>query len=80
MADWLTLSTALVAPTSTGAAPTVYRPEIELLGRTTLVMCEQVTAVDLRRLGPPVAHLSYTELAQVNEALRLVLDLQPLHE
>lgn len=71
------LSTVLVAPTSTSAAGTVYRPEIELLGRTTMVMCEQVTAVDLARLGQPVAHLNYDELTRVNDALRLVLDLEP---
>lgn len=77
MADWLPLSTALVAPTSTSAVPTVYRPEITLLGRTTLVMCEQVTAVDLQRLGRAVGHLRYEEIRKVNDALRLVLDLEP---
>lgn len=77
MADWLSLSTVLVAPTSTSAAGTVYRPEIELQGRTTKVMCEQVTAVDLQRLGPPVGHLAYDEITQVNDALRLILDLAP---
>lgn len=41
------------------------------------VMCEQVAAVDLQRLGPPVSHLTYDELTQVSDALRLVLDLGP---
>ncbi len=78
MADWLSLSTVLVAPTSTSAASTVYRPDIELQGRTTKVMCEQVAAVDLQRLGPPVSHLTYEQLTKVSDALRLVLDLGPL--
>ncbi len=77
MADWRSLSTVLVAPTSASAASTVYRPEIELQDRTTKVMCEQVAAVDLQRLGPPVSHLTYDELTQVSDALRLVLDLGP---
>ena len=76
-ADWLSLSTVLVAPTSTSARASVFRPEVELLGRTTKVMCEQVTAVDLQRLGPAVGHLTYAEISQVNDALRLVLDLEP---
>jgi mRNA interferase MazF len=77
MADWLPMSTRLVAPTSTRAASTVYRPEIELLGITTMVMCEQVTAVDIGRLGPAVGRLSSDELARVDDALRLVLDVGP---
>ena len=77
MADWLPLSTALVAPTSTSARPTDFRPEVDVLGRPTLVMCEQVTAVDLQRLGVCVGHLTYDEMTNVNQALRLVLDLAP---
>lgn len=74
-ADWWPLSTELVVPTSTSARPTVFRPEIELNGRTTLALCEQMTAVDLQRLGPHVGYLGADDLRRLDEALRLVLDL-----
>jgi mRNA interferase MazF len=73
--DLLPLSTWLVAPTSTSARPASFRPEIELLGRTTLVLVEQTTAVDPERLGRLVGHLSAREMADVDDALRTVLEL-----
>ena len=39
--EFLDLSTALVAPTSTGARPTSFRPTITLAGRETRVLVEQ---------------------------------------
>lgn len=73
--DLLPLSTWLVAPTSTSARPASFRPEVELLGGTTLVLVEQTAAVDPERLGRLVGHLSARELADVDDALRTVLDL-----
>ncbi|WP_027345063.1 type II toxin-antitoxin system PemK/MazF family toxin [Hamadaea tsunoensis] len=73
--DHLPLSTWLVAPTSTSARPASFRPEIELLGKTTLVLVEQTAAVDPERLGRLVGHLSAREISNVNQALRTVLDL-----
>jgi len=73
--DHLPLSTWLVAPTSTSARPASFRPEIELLGKTTLVLVEQTAAVDPERLGRLVGHLSAQEISEVNRALRTVLDL-----
>jgi mRNA interferase MazF len=73
--DLLPLSTWLVAPTSTSARPASFRPEIEVAGKTTYVLVEQTTAIDPERLGTLVGHLSRHEMATVDEALRVVLDL-----
>jgi mRNA interferase MazF len=73
--DLLPLSTWLVAPTSTSARPTSFRPEIEIHGKTTYVLVEQTAAVDPERLGEVAGHLARHELAAVDEALRTVLDL-----
>ncbi len=73
--DDLPLSTLLVAPTSTSARPTIFRPEVELAGTTSYVLVEQTAAVDPSRLGPFAGRLSHAELAAVEDALRLVLAL-----
>ena len=73
--DLLPLSTLLVAPTSTSARPTSFRPEVEINGKTTYVLAEQTVAVQPERLGRVVAHLSNDEISAVNAALRTVLDL-----
>jgi mRNA interferase MazF len=73
--DLLPLSTWLVAPTSTSARPTSFRPEIEIQGKTTYVLVEQTAAVDPERLGELVGHLTRHELMAVDDALRTVLHL-----
>lgn len=73
--DELPLSTWLVAPTSTVARPSRFRPEVEIEGRTTLVLAEQTTAVDPGRLGESLGSLTFGELRRVDAALRLVLAL-----
>ncbi|MFG1609904.1 type II toxin-antitoxin system PemK/MazF family toxin [Actinoplanes sp. NPDC049265] len=73
--DLLPLSTLLVAPTSTSARPTSFRPEIEVNGKTTYVLAEQTVAVQPERLGSVVAHLTHDEITAVAKALRTVLDL-----
>lgn len=73
--DHLPLSTLLVAPTSTNARPTSFRPSVEIGGQQTLVLVEQTAAVDPSRLGPYVGRLSHGELLAVVEAMRLVLEL-----
>jgi mRNA interferase MazF len=73
--DLLPLSTWLVAPTSTSARLTSFRPEIEIEGNRTVVLVEQTAAVDPQRLGRLVGHLTRTELASVDVALRVVLQL-----
>ena len=73
--DYLTLSTRLVAPTSTSALAASFRPEVELLGRRTRVLVEQAAAVDPQRLGVVADRLTDEEMRQVDSALRLVLGL-----
>jgi mRNA interferase MazF len=71
----LGLSTAIVAPTSTAAAPATFRPVITLDGTPTRVLVEQLRAVDLQRLDDRVAQLSFEEQRSLDDALELVLDL-----
>ena len=73
--DNLPLSTLLVAPTSTSANPSSFRPEIELMGTRTLVQVEQTVAVAPSRLGDRVGRLTFTEMQDVNAALLAVLAL-----
>jgi mRNA interferase MazF len=72
----LMLSTCLIAPTSTAAAPASYRPEVEINGQMTRVIVEQTTALDPeRRLGDHVGRLRAGELSEVDEALRDLLGI-----
>jgi len=73
--DLLSLSTWLVAPTSTAARGASFRPEVQIGDRLTRVLLEQTAAVDPQRLGTAAGHLSFDELRQVDAALRLVLSL-----
>lgn len=73
--DDLPLSTLLIAPTSTGARPASFRPEITVDGAQTRVLAEQTTAVDPSRLGEPAGHLTAAESADLDRALRDVFDL-----
>lgn len=73
--DDLPLSTWLVAPTSTSARPVSFRPQIEVEGKTTLVLVEQTTAIDPQRLGDRIGRLSAAAMDDVDEALRAVLSL-----
>ena len=73
--DLLRLSTLLIAPTSTNALATVFRPEVEIQGERTRVMVEQTTAVDAQRLRDQVGRLSNAELMDVDAAFRVVFGL-----
>jgi len=71
----LPLSTWLIAPTSTSAMSTDFRPVVSLGDDTTQVMVEQVTAVDPERLGRLVATMSYSDMVAIDDALRIAFDL-----
>ncbi len=73
--EFLDLSTVLVAPTSTSARPTSFRPTITLEGDETRVLVEQTTVVDPQRLGRSAGRLDASELRAVDEALMLVFGL-----
>lgn len=69
------LPTVVVAPTSTSALATVFRPEVEIGGRRTRVLTEQIRALDRSRLGRRVGTLAQTEVRAVDQALKVVLGL-----
>jgi len=71
----LSLSTVLVAPTSTSSRAAPFRPEIRIDGTPTRVLVEQVGPVDHSRLGKFHGELAPSELWGVDLALALVLDL-----
>lgn len=73
--DWLALSTLIVAFTSTSAREASFRPVVEIADQPTLVMCDQVSTVDLQRLTDPAGFLTLDEMRRVDEALSLILDL-----
>ncbi len=74
--DHLLLSTLLVAPTSTRARPTEFRPRIEIAGTTTYVLVEQTTAVNAEtRIGDSAGRLSAADMAAIDRALALVFGL-----
>lgn len=73
--DLLPLSTWLIVPTSTSAGWAHWRPEVEVDGRETRVLCEQVYAADPSRLADRVGFLQFGEMQRVSEALRTVFDL-----
>lgn len=73
--EFLPRSAVIVAPTSTSARDASFRPEIELDGRTTRVLVEQLGAVDASRLGELSGHLRPEELWGIDAALATVLGL-----
>jgi mRNA interferase MazF len=69
------LSTVVVAPTSARALDSAFRPRVEVRGKATRVLVEQLAAVDSSRLGRRVGRLAWDEMASVDEALRIVFGL-----
>ena len=69
-------SVVLVAPTSTGARPASFRPEVHIDGGATKVLVEQVGAVDASRLGALVGRLTPEEQWGVDTALAVVFGLR----
>jgi mRNA interferase MazF len=69
------LSTLLVAPTSRSALPRMFRPTITIGDEEAQVLIEQTAAVSPERLGDFVGRVSHDEMAAINAALRLALEL-----
>ena len=74
--EFLPRSIVIVAPTSRSARAASFRPEAEIAGETTRILIEQIGAVDARRLGKLVGHLTHEEMWGVDEALLAVLGLR----
>ncbi len=74
--DALLLSTVVAAPTSTGSWTSSFHPEIEVAGRRTKVLVEQLQAIDAERmLAHKVGEVSVDEQREIDRALALVLGL-----
>ena len=71
--DAILLSTVIVAPTSTSAQPAIFRPEIEMNGARTLVLVDQMRAVDASRLGDFAGRLDAAQSGEVDRAVKLIL-------
>lgn len=64
------LSVVTVIPTSTSARPAIHRPELEIAGRSTRLLVDQIRSIDTDYLvGEPVDYLSRDQLAEVELAL-----------
>jgi mRNA interferase MazF len=68
-------SVVLIAPTSTSAKNSSFRPEIQILGERTKVLVEQVAALDVGRLGEIVMNLHGEAMWNIDDALSTVLGL-----
>lgn len=69
-------SVATVVPTSSSAQPAVFRPELEVAGKLTRFLVDQIRTVDVRYLhGEPVHYLDRDELAEVEHAVNRYLGL-----
>jgi|SRR5574337_1061867 mRNA interferase MazF len=73
--ELLPLSSVLVVPTSASAPARTYRPTIEVEGRETRLLAEQLTATSTHRLGESVGRLDSAELCDLDRALATVLGL-----
>ena len=71
------LSVVTVVPTSTSAGPSIHRPELEIAGRLTRLLIDQIRSIDIGYVtGDPVDYLSCDELAEVDLALAHYLGVQ----
>ncbi|MGH3549012.1 MAG: type II toxin-antitoxin system PemK/MazF family toxin [Pseudonocardiaceae bacterium] len=69
-------SVVTIVPTSTTAQPAVFRPSMEINGRETRVLVDQIRSVDTDHLiGDPVHYLEHDELAEVERAVARYLGL-----
>jgi mRNA interferase MazF len=70
-------STVVIVPTSTRAQPSIYRPQLEIAGRDTLALTDQIRTIDKRFVvDEPVDHLTGADMAQVEYALGRLLALR----
>lgn len=70
------LSVVTVIPTSTSAGSSIHRPEVEIAGRPTRMLIDQVRSIDADYVvGDPVDYLSRDQLIEVELALAHYLGL-----
>lgn len=70
------LSVVTVIPASTSAQSAIHRPELEIAGRPTRMLVDQIRSIDTDYLtGDPVDNLSRDQMAEVELALAHYLGL-----
>ena len=73
------LSVVTVIPASTSAGASIHRPELELAGRLTRLLIDQVRSIDIDYVvGDPVDYLTRDQLFEVELALAHYLGLQDI--
>lgn len=71
------LSVVTVIPTSTSAGPSIHRPEIQIAGRSTRMLIDQIRSIDTRYVvGDPVGYLTRDQLIEIDLALAHYLGVQ----
>ena len=63
--EFLPRSVVIVAPTSRSACQASFRPPVEVEGVPTLVLIEQLGAVDVQRLGKRAGRLDVEEMSMI---------------
>ena len=72
------LSVVTVIPTSTSARAAIHRPELEIGGRVTRVLVDQIRSIDTDYLvGDPVDYLARDQMDDVELALARYLGVAP---
>lgn len=72
------LSVAVVVPTSTSAQPSLTRPAVEVAGRPTRLLVDQIRTVDTDYIvGDPVDYLTRTDMAELEHTVARYLGLVP---
>lgn len=71
------LSVVTVIPTSTSAGRSVHRPELEIDGRQTRMLVDQIRSIDVDYIvGDPVDYLTRDQLADIDLAVAHYLGIQ----
>lgn len=64
------LSVVTIVPTSTSAGPSIHRPELEIAGRSTRALVDQVRSIDVDYvIGEPADYLTRDQFADIELAL-----------
>ncbi|WP_369685153.1 type II toxin-antitoxin system PemK/MazF family toxin [Corynebacterium glyciniphilum] len=64
------LSVVTVAPTSTSAGHSNHRPAVEVAGRETRVLIDQIRSIDTDYVvGDPVDYLTRSQMTEIESAL-----------
>jgi mRNA interferase MazF len=72
--DWPSYVVTVV-PTSTSAGASVFRPEVEVNGRRTRLLIDQIRTIDIDYVGDMVDYLARDQMAELEHTLARFLGL-----